>query len=93
VIDDLRWYATDRSVARGEQVVKLRRLESLAFGAVYCRSPGHVRPDQLQETLYGDNPRSRSCLSVHICNLNKRIAPLGIRLVGNPGRGYLLEAR
>jgi DNA-binding response OmpR family regulator len=50
------------------------------------------RPNQLHEALYGDQARCRSLLSVHICLLNKKLAALGVRIVGHPGRGYLLEA-
>jgi DNA-binding response OmpR family regulator len=92
-IDGLTYYATENAVARNGQVVKLRRLESLAFGLVYCRQPAYVRRDQIHEVLYGEQVRDRNIISVHICKLNKRLAAIGVRIVGHPGRGYLLEAR
>jgi DNA-binding response OmpR family regulator len=93
MIEDLKYYATENAVARNGQVVKLRRLEAIAFGLVYCRSPAYVRRDQIHEALYGEQARDPNIVSVYICRINKRIAPLGIRLVGHPGRGYQLEAQ
>jgi len=88
----LTYHATERAVARDGHVVHLRPMESRAFGVVFARQPAHTRPDQLHEALYGDQARCRSVLSVHICLLNKKLAALGVRIVGHPGRGYLLEA-
>src|SRR3546814_4446092 len=65
---------------------------TLFRSVVFARQPAHTRPDQLHEALYGDQARCRSVLSVHICLLNKKLAALGVRIVGHPGRGYLLRS-
>ena len=88
----LTYDAAERLVFRDGQSTRLRELEAKAFSRIIARYPGYVPPAQLYDAMYGNQDRSPNCLRVHVCTLNKRLAALGVRVVGYPGRGYLLEA-
>jgi DNA-binding response OmpR family regulator len=92
VINGLTFDARERLVCKGGQSTRLRELEAKAFSRIIARYPGYVPPAQLYDAVYGNQDRSPNCLRVHVCTLNKKLAALGVRVVGHPGRGYLLEA-
>ena len=81
--------------SRNGKVVHLEPQSAVLLSVLHDKAPGVVTMEQIIRAMYGrEEPRSEApgtVMKVRISHMRRLLAPLGVKIVSEYGRGYRLD--